>query len=527
MQCLLQLRGERKADPLYWAFTISLDRHLDRDVFRPVADIAPVFAKASRTICWLGTPSPPSLGASAFDLIPTLCQARRAVLKDVASPKKMQSCGFDKVDPISILGEYQRLTNSVRPEAWQSMEELLRMRFFSRSWILMEILSAQQLVVQCGSAQVPWDDLCFALEACDLYKCPSPIKSDGLQMLLAAQAARRLLSIRPSRARRLVGIFAALDTPGVDAENPQDKILGANSIVRVKSTLRARYGGRSADDVSSTNTLNAFNIASQILNAILERPFTLSLARSADPALNPNWPSWIPNWGVPRQRYLLDSPAECFRASTVEQRNMPFLAGSRLRFAGLAVGTVRATAGYLPPRRHCDHYTASGGNSIFLGQWFEWAEEVSSRLRPIFPSRDPDRTLLEFVETIQAKGCDWKFATAMPVEHERYLAQARKFLDFLEDEDIEETYDIKLFYAACYPSHDRTFGITSNGRFCLLPKGAKAGDVICIPHGNKVPVVLRNKGDYYHNLGESYVHGLMYGEAYAIVGLETQRFVIR
>ena len=48
--------------------------------------------------------------------------------------------------------------------------------------------------------------------------------------------------------------------------------------------------------------------------------------------------------------------------------------------------------------------------------------------------------------------------------------------------------------------------------FGLLPKSAKCGDVICVLHGSKVPIVLRRLGRCYRVVGQCYWHDWMYGE---------------
>ena len=48
--------------------------------------------------------------------------------------------------------------------------------------------------------------------------------------------------------------------------------------------------------------------------------------------------------------------------------------------------------------------------------------------------------------------------------------------------------------------------------FGLVPKSARAGDVICILHGSKVPILLRRLGRCYRVIGQCYWHRWMYGE---------------
>ena len=67
------------------------------------------------------------------------------------------------------------------------------------------------------------------------------------------------------------------------------------------------------------------------------------------------------------------------------------------------------------------------------------------------------------------------------------------------------------------------FGKTSVGMYCMLPPQAKEGDVICVPMGGQVPLLLRLRGGNrdgdpdgdgggrYELIGEVYVHGIMDG----------------
>ena len=64
--------------------------------------------------------------------------------------------------------------------------------------------------------------------------------------------------------------------------------------------------------------------------------------------------------------------------------------------------------------------------------------------------------------------------------------------------------------------------------FGLGPKGTQVGDLICILYGCSVPVILRPERDpfsheikHYEIVGESYIYGMMDGEAISKVKLET------
>ena len=75
-----------------------------------------------------------------------------------------------------------------------------------------------------------------------------------------------------------------------------------------------------------------------------------------------------------------------------------------------------------------------------------------------------------------------------------------------------ETYTRPFSDAAIWRCVKRSFITTKKGYLGLAPWGAHEGDVVCVLRGGDVPFVLREKEDGYWKLvGEAYVHGIMDG----------------
>ncbi|PVH76910.1 hypothetical protein DL98DRAFT_639610 [Cadophora sp. DSE1049] len=76
----------------------------------------------------------------------------------------------------------------------------------------------------------------------------------------------------------------------------------------------------------------------------------------------------------------------------------------------------------------------------------------------------------------------------------------------------------------------RSFVITEKGYVGLGPWISKPGDVYCLIPGSRVPFVLCQGGDVRFRLvGEAYLHGLMRGEVYDLIGrddMEEETIVI-
>jgi hypothetical protein len=237
--------------------------------------------------------------------------------------------------------------------------------------------------------------------------------------------------------------------------------------------------------------------------------------------------SWTLNWETRTRRFLLNHPASNFLASnyTDPKRfsvDSGYALNKGLMCTGLVVDVIRDTNEYMPPRRHRDYYNVSGDSSFFFVEWLEFAKENSDSTQA-----DED-VLLDYTDTIQAKGCNHIWEQPISSKQDR-LRDIRDFLDFLENPDAEEKNSIRLFYAACLPSHDRRFAITRNKHFCLVPKATRRGDLVWIPHGSRVPYIFRpqENGCGYQNIGETYVHDIMHGEANNIEGLEEEDFYLR
>ncbi|KAH8589068.1 heterokaryon incompatibility protein-domain-containing protein [Bisporella sp. PMI_857] len=71
-----------------------------------------------------------------------------------------------------------------------------------------------------------------------------------------------------------------------------------------------------------------------------------------------------------------------------------------------------------------------------------------------------------------------------------------------------------LFEIMMQPAFYNRFAITRDGYFAMVPPATKVGDQVGLFKGGKVPLIIRQKDDQWSLVGESYVHGIMHGEAF-------------
>ena len=73
----------------------------------------------------------------------------------------------------------------------------------------------------------------------------------------------------------------------------------------------------------------------------------------------------------------------------------------------------------------------------------------------------------------------------------------------------------KFLIAIYTKAERRSLCITEKGYLCLALPDAKIGDSLCILLGGRVLYILQRKGESVYNLvEESYIHGLIKGEAF-------------
>lgn len=227
-------------------------------------------------------------------------------------------------------------------------------------------------------------------------------------------------------------------------------------------------------------------------------------------------PSWVPNCNLRDCSIMvLAHPNSSFSVSTAPY-TFTVDREDRLHCRGTVLERVKLANWGMAPQSICEQYSAGEDHGTFV-VWYKEALDYESkygvgnyvRLTDETMASDSEEAIVKFMETIQARGSNHLWDIQDAQRPSQIVARARGLLR----DDIETMTNDRLTpFAACWPSFGRMFGITSSGRFCLLPLQSRPGDVVCIIKGFKVPVLLRRYRGNYRNLGECYIHGIMHGE---------------
>jgi hypothetical protein len=384
---------------------------------------------------------------------------------------------------------------------------------------MQDIICSQNPVIYDLNGCIPWSQLSQVLFAWLFFSPESGLRSPGTMFVLLSECMRRGYLGLNNKHITLPNLLVALRSVSAHCAFPNDYVYSAYSIAK----------SISPNETIVNNTLNTRGVyiqASQNLNILSCQPLSLSLKDDFESSQ----PSWSTNWKTRTKRFLLNCQASSFSASRGLSVNKPFMQVFRppadtesvcLQCTGFIVDTIRKTSDYLPPRRHFDHYILED-NCFFFAIWYDFARDYSRRTE--------ETVLLDYADTIQARGCGHLWEDPAATSQDR-IRKAQAFLDFLSNEDAEEsdiTDSIRLFHAACFPSHDRRFAVTKSGRFCLVPKATRKDDLVCVPCNSRVPYIFRPhvEGIGHLNIGEAFVHGIMHGELNGLKDWESTKFLL-
>ena len=141
-------------------------------------------------------------------------------------------------------------------------------------------------------------------------------------------------------------------------------------------------------------------------------------------------------------------------------------------------------------------------------------QKWEQRLQTMSLETDPYKTLHgrreAFWRTLIAdRDFDWK---GPPNPSHDFAGRFEAWIGRNEGKTDNEIYVRPYSDAAIWRCIKRSFVTTEEGYLGLAPSGARKGDILCVLRGGDVPFVLREKENgYWELVGEAYVHGIMDG----------------
>ena len=442
-----------------------------------------IYAKASKTLVYLDDESSDS--GIAMDFI-------AADYKTLTSTHDSRpSIGLDSGGPIS--------------SQQKAIENLLRRPWFERVWVLQEVHFASEVEVLCGDRSVPWEALVLTANYLKTTLEELPTAN-------AIQSIPNVINIREKpKANQSPGLLQRLhNTRHCKSTDSRDKIYAILNMVIEPSELFADYT-RSKED--------AFK---WLARSMVDRDGRLDILSGVQGKPAEGLPSWVPDWSQPPVSDVLGRPGGGIRRFNADNNHssLAILTADSpiMKVAGKAVGMVCATS---------EEYRLD--NLASRSTLRTWEEEAK-----ILDSYPTGQTIsVAFLETLIAFPRSKHYETSHTAVKMFSQSWRSRWLDKVPPPDVGYTSSLaakeahifnEMVIKAC---NGRRFFRTQKGYMGLGPKDIRNGDTVSVLRGGQVPFILRKLDETYILIGESYVHGIMNGEAFADPDSKIQSFRLR
>jgi hypothetical protein len=306
---LKRIRGAwnfKKGPQHIWIDALCINQDDTSERASQVTIMDQIFQRASYTIVWLGESDNHTL--QAMRLVKVLSQIPPDPA-DEAREKALRAIG---ISPYSDERIYMDM------EPWQPWMTLLARRWFSRLWIVQEIVLSKNMVVQVGGVFVEWADLVLAFQV--MYTTGlGQLFPDSTGTIDVSKRSVSLENIRQACAGLEIGVefiekevqawfdcstitstsllmYFCLVHRSCDAQDPRDKVYGLLGIVNdlsrrmaiVPSVIQPAY-----DEAVSVNA-----VFQELAERLLKETGSLALLSTVtDSAIlrRPYLPSWVPD----------------------------------------------------------------------------------------------------------------------------------------------------------------------------------------------------------------------------------------
>ena len=479
-----------------WVDAVCINQQNNSEVNDQVRRMKSIYNSAERVIVWLGEEQPEDAAAIAL-------------IKEI----------FDNIDSDEWFAAV--LQDSATPAKIMAVSSILARDYWSRAWVVQETMFNKDITVHCGALTIPWRSLDFSgiieKRGEDLAKLDvdsASVFRNGGAGTLGDPGIGGITS--PSDLLRTL-----IWNRQLYATDPRDKVYAFTGLLDACCPQFPIDYSRSVEEVY-IDVVKYLLIETRRLDVI---GVTQSMSKP------PKLPSWAPDWrhqpdstSVNLTRLRAMDPVFC--ASDLRPARYMFSDNDRtLTVAGFVVGVVEHL-GAACLTESLDETSANKYAALAAFQdWYKLVarckgtgvqaivdmcrvtscDYVCSSNASGLVNRSPLTNAEEEVTFFLAVAVEQASAEAFPGE----LLRFNKRQLGLNEGNILNPHSSET--GATF-MQDRRFFISSGGHMGLAPQHARIGDSVCVLLGCSQPIILRDHKDYHTVIGESFIHGLMYGE---------------
>ncbi|KAI1199853.1 heterokaryon incompatibility protein-domain-containing protein [Nemania serpens] len=462
-----------------------------------------------------------------------------------------------EVDEPALLGETrQEEKGEVQEITREELTACMRLAsrpWLTRCWVVQEAALAREAIVLCGTSYLDWDFFYWGFRFIVLLRRgisgePERISTSNLDLMRALRQ-KRLGVYHDGQVEHIDLLQLLWDVRQLDATDPRDKVY---SILGLIDPTEAQIEGLGPD-----YTISVEESYKRAALAIISYTKDLDvLITDCNPGSKLSLPSWVPDWNSLRSPSpsLIIRPGDrgdlrCkqFRASSSSQWDPEGkVHGDALKLSGYMFDTI-ITLEDNRTTQVWDFISMSNINSIGtyvdyikrflygLGEHHDrlvrWEKLAFSEKYSEYPTGEDPETA--FAITLCTGNIDRPEEALAGYRGLRKLLRGPRAVSFLRyigpNSQIYKTvvaamglitglyYGIPTaFLSATRKTLYRRLARTRKGYLVIAPGHSALGDQISLFQGGIVPFVVRQMPDKneYKLIGPSYVHGIMYGEAW-------------
>ncbi|KAK4957639.1 hypothetical protein LTR10_005606 [Elasticomyces elasticus] len=552
-EALRRLRpGKEQVPRTLWMDAISINQDNVNERSAQVQIMKDIFSRARRVLAYVG---------ESADDSSVLLEAMQASQESLVATLD---------DPVGISGNFSSTAHSeyVDNPMRRCLENFLRRRWFSRIWVVQEIVLAKEIVLICGDSHTYWEAFQAAVRAWypeHIIAEPLPAvlrRTDWVSSgVLQALQTTRMCEATDGR-DKLYGIGALLRQSRATEESKQT----SPGVVRAgRQRFRSQVERIPPVDYKKSVRSVFFDVADNQVNSppTQTRLDVLSYVQSETMT-----PSWVPDWRVRSGRSVIafDAPNGAYSKTLYHaggnfEDPMLLLRGSRekngrqyITVGVIVLGTVKEVARTNPargPRMDRDIGLRSWNYMIWLHRnpnvdstartdqnedhdlFPDWRGELYSVLSYVEPGPDygtlfPGRA----DRSMDSQGPQY-FGEDASVADETFeydRQDAPMLMGYLRSADNDSWRHVKGYEDNMFLdelgiapqdyglriSATRRLMLLSDDTYALGPAEAKVDDTVCVIIGASVPFVIRRGAEKEGSavlVGECWAKAVMLGEA--------------
>ncbi|KAF7513250.1 hypothetical protein GJ744_010646 [Endocarpon pusillum] len=432
--------------------------------------------------------------------------------------------------------------------AWDALRRLLSRRWFDRLWTWQEKELARHATVHIGDKSVLWAELRLSMlliRAHDL----SETRLTPFPAMPGREYLHVLDSLNIGRSPDLLDIM--INVRHRDTQLAQDKIFGVLGAA-------AAYCNKPSDVVAyfsrfvSHRYLTTQDLYKEFSRYWIKEKGDLRVLQACNPSTKKmaELPSWVVDWSDTTPSHQLSTRLyNAAKGTQVKVEHAHHINSNGIQLRGVRVDRIKTVC------HDKNMETIEGKLANYSLQWDPWKDRLLQRYAGMYAAGVRGKSLSASLNgnwLQAARQIDWNgvyMPTGQPmreaywrtllVDHNPYITASadQRIVDEVKIHSVFDRWAWRRgFTRSLLPTTMRPrkptsisferwletlqgsllfkrFFVTETGLIGLAPSDIQDGDLVCVFLGGRVPFILRQKGDHYTLVKDSYLHGFMDGRA--------------